>query len=152
MLFRSITNWLDKQKQNSVIYAAFGSEAKLKSTQVHEIALGLQMSQLPFIWALRDPNGLPEHFEERIKGQGIICKGWAPQVSILAHPSVGGFLTHGGWNSIVEGLAYGLKLVLLPLMFDQGLNARDMVDRGIGIEVDRDETDGSFTGDRKSVV
>lgn len=146
LLWKDITDWLDKQKQSSVVYAAFGSEVKLKSTQVHQIALGLQMSQLPFIWALRDPNGLPEDFEEGIKDQGIVCKGWAPQVDILTHPSVGGFLTHGGWNSIVEGLAFGVKLVLLPLMFEQGLNARDMAERGTGIEVERDDTDGSFTG------
>jgi UDP:flavonoid glycosyltransferase YjiC (YdhE family) len=141
-----ITDWLNKQKQSSVVYAAFGSEAKLKSTQIQQIALGLKMSRLPFILALKDSNGLPEDFEEEIKDQGIICKGWAPQVNILAHPSVGGFLTHCGWNSIVEGLAFGVKLVLLPLMFDQGLISRDMAERGIGIEVERDDTDGSFMG------
>ncbi|KAJ3705377.1 hypothetical protein LUZ61_009082 [Rhynchospora tenuis] len=142
----SLPDWLNNQKQSSVVYAAFGSEAKLKSTQVHEIALGLQLSQLPFIWALRDLSGLPEDFEENTRGQGIVCKGWAPQVNILAHSSVGGFLTHGGWNSIVEGLAFGVKLVLLPLVFDQGLNARAIAAQGTGIEVERNETDGSFTG------
>ncbi|KAJ3677919.1 hypothetical protein LUZ60_001722 [Juncus effusus] len=141
-----IIEWLDRQKQGEVVYVAFGSEAKLNSSQINEIALGLEMSQLPFIWALRDPNGLPQDFEARIKTQGLICKEWVPQVNILSHSSIGGFLTHGGWNSIIEGLSLEVKLILLPLIFDQGLNARDMVERGVSIEIERDESNGSFAG------
>ncbi|CAL9210603.1 unnamed protein product, partial [Musa hybrid cultivar] len=53
--WRSIFQWLAKQKPESVVYVAFGSEVKLTSSQVHEIALGLERSQLPFVWALRAP-------------------------------------------------------------------------------------------------
>ncbi|MQL69030.1 hypothetical protein Taro_001314 [Colocasia esculenta] len=152
--WRGVVEWLGKQQPGSVIYVAFGSEVKLSCAQVHEIALGLEQCELPFVWALRSPfdksdelKALPIDFEERNKHRGLVCRGWVPQVRILAHPSVGGFLTHGGWNSIVEGLALGRALVLLPLMFDQGLNSRDLVERGISVEVPRDEADGSFTGD-----
>lgn len=152
--WRGVFEWLSKQQPASVIYVAFGSEVKLSCAQVHEIALGLEQSGLPFVWALRNPFDetdeqmvLPHGFQERNKHRGLVCAGWVPQVRILAHPSVAAFLTHGGWNSIVEGLALGRALVLLPFMFDQGLNARDLVERGISVEVPRDEADGSFTGD-----
>ncbi|KAL6614113.1 hypothetical protein ACP70R_036383 [Stipagrostis hirtigluma subsp. patula] len=148
--------WLDRQPPGSVVYAAFGSEAKLTSAQLQTIALGLEASGLPFLWAFRPPAdagtgegmaGLPEGFEARVDGRGLVCRGWVPQGRFLAHESVGGFLTHAGWNSITEGLARGIRLVLLPLMFDQGLNARHLVEKKIGVEVVRDEEDGSFTAD-----
>jgi hypothetical protein len=146
--------WLDSQAPRSVVYAAFGSEAKLTSSLLQTIALGLEASSLPFLWAFRPPAdagsgegtaGLPEGFEKRVDGRGLICRGWVPQARLLAHESVGGFLTHAGWNSITEGLARGVRLVLLPLMFDQGLNSRLLVEKRISVEVERDEDDGSFT-------
>ncbi|KAL6876419.1 hypothetical protein ACP4OV_012991 [Aristida adscensionis] len=148
--------WLDGQAPGSVVYAAFGSEAKLAGAQLEAIALGLEASGLPFLWAFRAPagagagaeegagGGLPEGFEERVSGRGVVCRGWVPQVKFLAHGSVVAFLTHAGWNSVVEGLAHGVRLALLPLMFDQGLNARLLVEKKIGVEVARDEEDGSF--------
>uniref|UniRef100_A0A453FZW4 Glycosyltransferase n=1 Tax=Aegilops tauschii subsp. strangulata TaxID=200361 RepID=A0A453FZW4_AEGTS len=143
--------WLDGQAPSSVVYAAFGSEVKLTSAQLQRIALGLEAAGLPFLWAFRAPTdstsgGLPEGFEERlaVAGRGVLCRGWVPQVRLLAHASVGGFLTHAGWNSIAEGLAHGVRLVLLPLVFEQGLNARNLVDKKVGVEVARDEQDGSF--------
>ncbi|OEL30690.1 putative UDP-rhamnose:rhamnosyltransferase 1 [Dichanthelium oligosanthes] len=146
--------WLDGHAPRSVVYAAFGSEAKLNSAQLRTIALGLEASGLPFLWAFRPPSdagtgegtaGLPEGFEERVNGRGLVCRGWVPQARFLAHESVGGFLTHAGWNSIIEGLGRGVRLVLLPLMFDQGLNSRHLVEKKIGVEIERNEDDGSFT-------
>ncbi|XP_066315459.1 putative UDP-rhamnose:rhamnosyltransferase 1 [Miscanthus floridulus] len=148
---KAALQWLDRQARGSVVYAAFGSEAKLTSAQLQTIALGLEASGLPFLWAFRQPadanegkSGLPEGFEERVDGRGLVCRGWVPQARFLAHESVGGFLTHAGWNSIIEGLARGVRLVLLPLMFDQGLNARHLTEKKISVEVPRDEEDGSF--------
>jgi hypothetical protein len=149
---KAALQWLDRQTRGSVVYAAFGSEAKLTSAQLQTIALGLEASGLPFLWAFRQPvdanegkSGLPEGFEERVDGRGLVCRGWVPQARFLAHESIGGFLTHAGWNSIIEGLARGVRLVLLPLMFDQGLNAWHLTEKKISVEVPRDEEDGSFT-------
>ncbi|GAB4861689.1 hypothetical protein Ancab_036942 [Ancistrocladus abbreviatus] len=148
-----VFKWLDEQEPKTVIFVGFGSECKLSKDQVQEIAYGLELSQLPFLWALRRPDwavndtdALPSGFRDRTYGKGILCFGWAPQQKILAHPSVGGSLFHSGWGSIIETLQYGHVLVVLPFIIDQGLNARLVVDKGLAIEVDRME-DGSFSRD-----
>lgn len=150
-----ISGWLEKQRRESVVYVALGSEATLSREQVNELALGLELSELPFLWVLRKPPGspevgwemLPEGFEERTGSLGVVYTEWVPQVGILAHPSVGGFLTHCGWNSVIEGLGFGRALILLPILNDQGLNARLLEGKKLGLEIPRNERDGSFTRD-----
>ncbi|XP_058081513.1 putative UDP-rhamnose:rhamnosyltransferase 1 [Magnolia sinica] len=142
--------WLNQQQSNSTVFVGFGSEYKMTSEQVHELAFGLELSKMPFLWVLRKPEDtidgsdlLPNGFEARTAGRGIVTVGWAPQLELLAHRTIGGCLFHSGWGSIVESLHYGHALILLPMMADQGLNARLLVDKGVGHEVERNE-DGSF--------
>ncbi|EEF35043.1 UDP-glucosyltransferase, putative [Ricinus communis] len=150
-----IIEWLDKKEAESVVYVALGTEAALTRQEVRELALGLEKSRSPFIWVLKNPPGttqnalemLQDGYEERVKDRGMIYCGWVPQVKILSHESVGGFLTHCGWNSVVEGLSFGRVLILFPVLNDQGLNARLLHGKKIGLEVPRNESDGAFTSD-----
>uniref|UniRef100_A0ACD6A7E7 Uncharacterized protein n=1 Tax=Avena sativa TaxID=4498 RepID=A0ACD6A7E7_AVESA len=152
--------WLETQPPGSVVYVALGSEVPLRVEQVHELALGLELAGTRFLWALRKPSGaavlddgadmLPPGFQERTRGQGVVTTGWLPQMSILAHAAVGGFLTHCGRNSLIEGLLFGHPLVMLPIFGDQGPNARQMEMKKVGLQVARDESDGSF--DRHGVA
>lgn len=110
--------WLDSKKPNSVIYVCFGSVCNFPSSQLYELAMGLENSGQEFIWAVRkgkneeeNEKWMPEGFEERIKGKGLIIRGWAPQVLILDHEAIGGFVTHCGWNSSLEGITAGVPLV-----------------------------------------
>ncbi|KAI0529506.1 hypothetical protein KFK09_002058 [Dendrobium nobile] len=141
-----ICEWLDEQKEHSVIYAAFGSEVILTTEQIDEIALGFEKSGLPFVWVLR-MGSPPQGFEERIAGRGLVWTGWVPQARLLAHRAVGGFLTHGGWSSVVEGMVVGAAMVILPMQFDQGLTARHLAESGYAVEVVRNDEDGSFSGE-----
>lgn len=153
-----IKNWLDMQEKESVVYVALGTEAAPSQEELTELAHGLEMSELPFFWVLREQKGmsgldsfeLPEGFEQRTKERGIVWRSWSPQVKILAHDSIGGFLTHCGWNSIIEGLEFGRPLVMFPFMGDQGLNARALEEKMVGVEIPRNESDGSAT--RNSVA
>jgi hypothetical protein len=150
--------WLDAQPPSSVLYVALGSEVPLSVEQVHELALGLELAGARFLWALRKPTGtaalnddpLPPGFQDRTSSQGLVTMGWVPQLSILAHAAVGGFLTHCGRNSLIEGLLFGHPLVMLPIVGDQGPNARQMEAKKVGLQVARDEDDGSF--DRHGVA
>ncbi|XP_009623233.1 UDP-glycosyltransferase 91A1-like isoform X1 [Nicotiana tomentosiformis] len=151
----TIKQWLDSQEKGSVIYVAFGSEAKPSQEELTEIAHGLELSGLPFFWVLRKQRGefdtdlieLPEGFEERTNDRGMVCTGWAPQLKILSHDSVGGFLTHSGWSSVVEALSYEKALILLPFLSDQGLNARLLEEKKMAYSIPRDEREGTFTRD-----
>uniref|UniRef100_A0A2N9GDT5 Glycosyltransferase n=1 Tax=Fagus sylvatica TaxID=28930 RepID=A0A2N9GDT5_FAGSY len=151
--WRKIFEWLDKQVPKSFVFVVFGSECKLSREQVYEIAYGLELSLVPFLWALRKPfwaadegDILPSGFSNRTFDRGMVCFGWAPQMEILAHPSIGGSLFHSGWGSVIEILQFGHFLVVLPLVYDQSLNASLLVDKGLAVEVERGQ-DGSFDRD-----
>ncbi|KAK6136968.1 hypothetical protein DH2020_029289 [Rehmannia glutinosa] len=154
----SIRSWLDGQNKGSVVYVALGSEVTLSQDQLSELAHGLELSEVPFFWVLRKPSGstesdlvnLPGGFQERVNGRGIVWRSWVPQLKILSHDSVGGFLTHCGWSSIVEGLMFGHPLITLPFFVDQGLNSRVVAKKQLGVEIPRNEEDGSYT--RNSVA
>ncbi|XP_025803079.1 putative UDP-rhamnose:rhamnosyltransferase 1 [Panicum hallii] len=137
-----LMRWLDAQPGRSVLYVAFGSEAPLAPEHVRALALGLELAGVRFLWALRRPIGeqrpeLPDGFEARARaaGRGLVRVGWVPQVRVLAHAAVGAFLTHAGWSSLVESFLFGHPLVMLPLFADQGLTARLMAARRVGLEV-----------------
>ncbi|KAG8062249.1 hypothetical protein GUJ93_ZPchr0003g16496 [Zizania palustris] len=142
--------WLDAQPAKSVVYVALGTEVPLSVEQVHELALGLELAGTHFLWALRKPRGvsdadlLPPGFEERTHSRGLVTTGWVPQMSILAHAAVGSFLTHSGWGSIIEGLLFGHPLIMLPVYADQGPNTRLMERRKVGVQVPRNDGDGTF--------
>lgn len=155
-LSRDIEKWLDKQRSNSVLYVSFGTEAFLSQDDITELAFGLEQSEIPFLWILRrtshwnESEMLPAGFKERVEGRGLVHEGWISQVKILSHDSVGGCLTHCGWNSIIEGLGFGRVMILFPVVNDQGLNARLLEEKKLGIEIERNERDGSFTRDSVS--
>jgi hypothetical protein len=115
--------------------------------------LGLELSGWPFLAALKPPFGaesveaaLPEGFEERIKGKGIVHGGWVQQRLILGHPSIGCFVTHCGSSSLLEALRSQCQLVMLPQMVDQIITARMMGNNlKVGVEVEKGEEDGLFT-------
>ena len=135
-----IVGWLDKQEENSVVYIAFGSEVTLSKEEFTEIAIGLDLSGLSYFWTLKkqnipsdsrelaEPLELPE---QQSNGRGVVWTTWAPQLRILAHKSVGGFLTHCGWSSVIESLQFGRPLIMLPFQNEQGLVARLLEDKKV---------------------
>lgn len=141
--------WLNSMEPRSVIYVCLGSLCRLVPSQLIEIGLGLEASNRPFIWVVKTAGENysevekwleDENFEKKVRGRGLLIKGWAPQILILSHPAVGGFLTHCGWNSTIEGLCFGLPMITWPLFAEQFLNEKLIVEVlkigvRIGVEV-----------------
>ncbi|XP_010028419.2 scopoletin glucosyltransferase [Eucalyptus grandis] len=133
--------WLDSKKPNSIVYVCFGSIVRFSSQQLVEIAKGLEASQQDFLWIVKgdksqEQDWLPEGFEERMHGKGLIVRGWAPQLLILDHESIGGFVTHCGWNSTLESISAGVPMVTWPMFSDQFYNEKLVVQvLGIGASV-----------------
>ncbi|XP_024516789.1 linamarin synthase 1 [Selaginella moellendorffii] len=124
--------WLDQQKESSVLYISFGSIAAISKEQFEELSGALEDLQQPFLWVVRPElftNFTPEFqtsyasFCERTKALGMVIP-WGTQLQILQHPALGGFLTHCGWNSIIESIANGVPMIAWPWGAEQNTNAK----------------------------
>lgn len=149
--YDNMMNWLDEQPPTSVVFLCFGSMGRFEASQLREIANGLEDSGQRFLWAIRvsEPGQkpeeiLPEGFIERIGKKGMVCE-WAPQVQVLAHKAIGGFVSHCGWNSILESLWYEVPIATWPLYAEQRLNALRMVKElgGLAVEIKLDYSAGA---------
>ncbi|CBI20243.3 unnamed protein product, partial [Vitis vinifera] len=139
--------WLSGFKPGSVIFCAFGSQNFPEKDQFQELLLGLELTGLPFLVALKPPTGaatieeaLPEGFQERVGGRGVVHGGWVPQPSILSHPSVGCFVSHCGFGSMWESLTSDPQIVLVPELPDQILNTRQLAEvLKVAVEIEKEE-------------
>ncbi|PKA60179.1 Cis-zeatin O-glucosyltransferase 2 [Apostasia shenzhenica] len=135
--------WLDLQPPASVLYVSFGTTSSLPREQMKEIAAGLEAAGERFIWVIREADrcdifkgvdaGEAEEddggelaaggeFERRVEGRGVVVRGWAPQTEILGHPATGGFVSHCGWNSLMEAMSFGVPILTWPMHSDQPAN------------------------------
>ena len=125
--------WLNSQPSRSVVFLSFGSMGLFSVKQLREMGVGLENSGQRFLWVVRNPPPdnekepnldelLPKDFLKRTKDKGFVVKQWAPQVEVLSHESVGGFVTHCGWNSVLEAISVGVPMVAWPLYAEQRLN------------------------------
>ncbi|KAJ7967488.1 Glycosyltransferase [Quillaja saponaria] len=134
--------WLDSKKPGLIVYVCFGTLTNLSDSQLMEIALGLEALGQQFIWVVRESKNkeewLPEEFEKRMEGRGLITRGWAPQLLILDHEAVRGIVTHRGWNSTLEGVSAGVPMVTWPVSSEQFYNEKlvtDVLKVGVSVGV-----------------
>ncbi|CAA0841616.1 UDP-glycosyltransferase 87A2 [Striga hermonthica] len=133
--------WLDSQLPSSVLYVSLGSFLSVSSLQMDEIALGLRESGVRFLWVAR---GEAARLQEKCGVMGRVVS-WCDQLRVLSHPSVGGFWTHCGWNSTMEGIYTGLSMIAFPIMMDQTTVRKHIVeDWEIGLDAQRDVKVGNL--------
>ncbi|GAB2291711.1 hypothetical protein Dimus_025962 [Dionaea muscipula] len=136
-------DWLDQRPDGSVIYVAFGSLAVLAKAQTESIATALKNSKMGFIWVVKPPDSqaadgageVPEGFLEETREQGMVVP-WCHQGLVLSHRSIACFLTHCGWNSLLEAVSAGVPLIGFPQWNDQPTNAKLLAEAfGVGVRV-----------------
>lgn len=148
----SCLEWLDKKEPNSVVYVNYGSITVMNAKQLEEFAWGLANCNHPFLWIIRpdlvmgDSAMLQPEFLAQTKDRGLLAS-WCPQEQVLKHPSIGVFLTHCGWNSMLESICGGVPVICWPFFGEQQTNCRyACTEWGIGMEIDndvkRDEVEG----------
>ncbi|KAM0894754.1 hypothetical protein ACQ4PT_024230 [Festuca glaucescens] len=131
--------WLDAKPAGSVVYVSFGTLANFPPDELRELARGLDLSARNFVWVIGtdaitntapSSEWMPEGFAELLaRGEhGLVVHGWAPQVLILNHPALGGFVTHCGWNSVLEAVSAGVPMVTWPRFGDQFFNEKLVVE------------------------
>jgi hypothetical protein len=152
---RACLDWLDGKRPNSVVFASFGSLVKLTHQQLVELAWGLANSGYEFLWVIRSDqqqqqlvNGgaanaaaaavLPPEFLTETEGRGCVTS-WCPQEAVLRHEAVGAFLTHCGWNSMLESVCAGVPMLCWPFVGDQQPNSRlACTEWRVGVELGED--------------
>ncbi|KAM3237816.1 hypothetical protein P3S67_012238 [Capsicum chacoense] len=134
--------WLDTMQPNSVVYVNFGSITVLSNEQLIEFAWGLANTKMNFLWIIRsdlvmgDSAILPHEFLVETKERSLLG-GWCSQEQVLSHPSIGGFLTHCGWNSTLESISFGVPMLCWPFFGDQQTNCWLNCNRwGVGMEIE----------------
>lgn len=144
-------DWLGSQSAVSVVYVSFGSLASVAPAVLEDILLGLEASQVPFLLVMRpdlvqslDNTATSfESFQERTGDRAFVVA-WAPQLRVLSHPAVAAFLTHCGWNSILESISSGVPMLCYPCFVDQLMNNRFIVSVWkLGLELEK-RSDGSL--------
>ncbi|XP_042054252.1 UDP-glycosyltransferase 86A1-like [Salvia splendens] len=136
------TNWLGSKPPGSVLYVSFGSFVHTNMQVLEELAYGLLLSQVNFVWVIRQgilgdgaTSVLSAGFHDAVKERGLIV-GWCDQVETLSNPAIGGFLTHSGWNSTLESMWCGVPMICYPIGFDQPCSSKLVVsDWKIGIHL-----------------
>lgn len=161
----AVMHWLDQRERRSVVFVSFGSECFMPYEEMEQLAHGLELSGACFIWVARFPKieekgkettamsakALLHGLVERVGPErGLVVTSWAPQQEILVHPNLGSFLTHCGWSSVIEGIHAGIPMLALPTNWEQPLNAKLMVELGVGVEIAQHGL-GNFKGEDVAV-
>jgi zeaxanthin glucosyltransferase len=126
--------WDRLATDRSIVYVAFGSvhtavpmNDLIDPLVIATGSLGVQLVISSESLAAA-PGAVPPH---------VLVVPYAPQLQLL--PRVSAFVTHGGANSVMEGLAFGVPLLVVPLSTDQPWQAHLVSQAGAGLALRRSE-------------
>ena len=145
---QDLQEFLDSAKEG-VVYFSMGSNlksAELPAEKRDAILRAFSRLKQKVLWKWEDDvfPGQPEN---------VKLSKWLPQQSILAHPKVKLFITHGGLLSTTETIYHGVPILAIPVFGDQHLNAKAAVKNGYGLMLPYPEiTEESFTQNIREIL
>ncbi|KPJ00052.1 Ecdysteroid UDP-glucosyltransferase [Papilio xuthus] len=117
--------------KHGVIYFSLGSNVKSSQLCTETIAMFLEVfSQLPYDVIWKWDKG------QLLTPKNIMISEWLPQSSLLKHPKVKLFITHGGLQSTEEAISAGVPLIGIPFYGDQFYNVERYEQFKIGVKID----------------
>ncbi|KAL4319180.1 hypothetical protein GQ457_18G024760 [Hibiscus cannabinus] len=134
--------WLENQRESSVLYVSFGSRTAMSEEQIRELGKGLVLSGYKFLWVVKSKvvdkketgNDLAEILGHQVmNNNGFVVNQWVDQWRILSHKAVGGFMSHCGWNSVMEAAWNGVPVLGWPQHGDQMINGEVIEAAGWGL-------------------
>ncbi|XP_028133814.1 UDP-glucosyltransferase 2 [Diabrotica virgifera virgifera] len=128
---QDIKSFLDSAAEG-VIYFSLGTNVRSSNIQQDILNKFLNVfKRLPYkiLWKLdADIPDIPANIK--------IFK-WVPQQDVLRHKNIKLFITQCGAQSMEESILAEVPLLVIPFISDQKMNAQKIVNRGLGIEIDR---------------
>ncbi|KAK3444635.1 hypothetical protein EUGRSUZ_A00917 [Eucalyptus grandis] len=122
-------------KGPEVVFICFGSfdEDQVKRMERSRSRFLWSLWQLPVKgkleapWDYADPaEVLPKGFLDNTAKVSRVIR-WAPQVAILAHSAIGGFLSHCEWDSTLESIWFNVPIITWPQIREEQFNAYELM-------------------------
>ncbi|XP_066903205.1 UDP-glycosyltransferase UGT5 [Halyomorpha halys] len=119
---------------DGVIYFSWGSLYKTEYMRPHELtafmsAFGKLKQRV--LMKVDDDN-----VSLRGKPDNVRLATWVPQASILGHPNLRAFVSHGGLHGVLEATYHGVPMIGTPLFADQNSNIKFCEEAGYCISID----------------
>ncbi|CAB3397902.1 unnamed protein product [Caenorhabditis bovis] len=122
-----------KKGKNGVILFSMGTIANTSKLPEEVMKSFMEIvkkfSDFHFIIRADKYDTVTKHFAKGI--DNVYISDWIPQPEIIAHPRLRAFITHAGYNGIIESARSGVPLITIPFMFDQPLNANAVEKKAI---------------------
>ncbi|KAF8644095.1 hypothetical protein HU200_066561 [Digitaria exilis] len=134
----------------SVVYVSVGTQYHVTAAQLDELWHGLVDSGHAFLWNVPSSTADDARWSPPASPHGkvVVGVGGVPQRRVLDHPAVGGYVSHCGWDAILESLTgSGKPMLAWPGIAEQDANAKQVAEIiGAGARVRAKAGSGEVVG------
>lgn len=124
---RSVLFPFDRLTEQPMIYASLGSVQNTKKDVFRCIAAACEGLDAQLV--ITHGGGMDAASVRELPGNPLVVE-YAPQLEVLSRASL--TITHGGMNTVLDSLSYGVPLVAIPITFEQPGNAARILSTGTG--------------------